>query len=90
MKKDCKWSVGPEVRGRRTLQELSVETPVWQYETGASNDAELAAALADVEFWTCVVRRDSTTAVVPADWPDHGSAAHADARWFCAGGDQLW
>ena len=26
----------------------------------------------------------------PADWPAHGSPQHCDARWFCAGGDQLW
>lgn len=69
VRRDCRWSIGPEVRGRRTLQELSAVCPVWQYEMHAHSDEDLAYELGwNVEFWAECIARDSETAVLPTDW----------------------
>lgn len=68
IRKDCLYSTGPEVMGRRTLQELSEVCPVWEYATDAHSDDELSFELSwNSEFWSGVVANDSATSVMPAD-----------------------
>jgi hypothetical protein len=63
---DCRWSTGAEVRGRRTLQELSVICPVWDFITCCSSDEELAFELSwNRAMWSAIVGREG--AVLPTD-----------------------
>jgi hypothetical protein len=66
VRKDCRWSLGPEVRGRRTLQELSEVCPVWDFVTDAHSDEELAFELSwNCAMWSAIVGREG--AVLPTD-----------------------
>lgn len=68
MRRDCRWSVGPEVRGRRTLQELSVICPVWDFITGCSTDEELAFELGwNSAFWQRLLWLERATVLLPTD-----------------------
>lgn len=68
MRVDCKFSMGPGIRGRRTLQELYAECEVWDYVTDAHSDEELVFELSwNREYWVERVERDSDTAVLPTD-----------------------
>lgn len=68
MRVDYKFSSGPEIRGRRTLQELCDECEVWDYITDARSDEELAFELSwNRGYWEEVIGVDSDTAVLPTD-----------------------